>query len=100
MVTSDAILASQAGVEILKRGGNAVDAAVATAFALAVVYPQAGNLGGGGFAVVRGADGKAAALDFREVAPRKATRTSTATARWRCPARWRGSRWRSSGTAP
>lgn len=74
MVASDAALATQAGVEILKKGGNAVDAAVATAFALAVVYPQAGNIGGGGFMVVREPDGKTSALDFREIAPRAATR--------------------------
>lgn len=75
MVTSDAKLATQAGVDILKAGGNAIDAAVATALALAVVYPQAGNLGGGGFMLVRGADGKASAIDFRETAPGAATRT-------------------------
>jgi gamma-glutamyltranspeptidase / glutathione hydrolase len=74
MVASDARLASEVGVEILKKGGNAVDGAVATALALAVVYPQAGNIGGGGFAVVRTADGKIAALDFRETAPKGASR--------------------------
>lgn len=73
MVVSEAPLATQVGKDILAGGGNAVDAAVATAFALAVVYPAAGNLGGGGFAVVRVAAGKAVALDFREVAPRAAT---------------------------
>jgi gamma-glutamyltranspeptidase / glutathione hydrolase len=74
MVATDEELGSQAGAEILKRGGNAIDAGVAVAFALAVVEPAAGNIGGGGFMLVRLADGRASFLDYREVAPGKATR--------------------------
>ncbi|MGQ0560329.1 MAG: gamma-glutamyltransferase [Gemmatimonadota bacterium] len=73
MVATDAPLATEVGVRVLQQGGNAVDAAIATAFAMAVVYPEAGNIGGGGFLVARFADGASVALDFREVAPGRAT---------------------------
>jgi gamma-glutamyltranspeptidase / glutathione hydrolase len=72
MVVSQSEIASRVGVEVLRDGGNAMDAAVATAFALAVTHPAAGNLGGGGFIVWRSARGDAAAYDFREVAPARA----------------------------
>lgn len=75
MVASSNGLASEAGVEIMKEGGNAVDAAVATGFALAVVHPQAGNLGGGGFMLIRMHDGSTHFIDYREAAPAKATAT-------------------------
>jgi len=67
-------LASKIGVAIMKEGGNAFDAAIATQLALAVVYPNAGNIGGGGFMVARTKDGKTLALDYRETAPSKASR--------------------------
>ena len=75
MVVSVHHLASDAGVEILRAGGNAVDAAVATGFALAVVHPAAGNLGGGGFLLLRTHDGHATFIDYREKAPLAATET-------------------------
>lgn len=73
MVVSDNVVASQVGIDILKKGGNAIDAAVATAFALAVTHPQAGNIGGGGFIVFMDTSGKTTTIDFREKAPLLAT---------------------------
>jgi gamma-glutamyltranspeptidase/glutathione hydrolase len=74
MVVTAQHLATQVGVDVLRKGGNAVDAAVAVGYALAVVYPAAGNLGGGGFATLRFADGRSTFIDFRERAPRAASR--------------------------
>ncbi len=74
MVVTESPVASWAGAEILRQGGNAIDAAIATHFALAVTHPEAGNLGGGGFMLIRLADGSAECIDFRETAPEAATR--------------------------
>ena len=74
MVVSAQHLATEVGVDILKRGGSAIDAAIAMGYALAVVYPAAGNLGGGGFMTIRFADGRQTFLDFREKAPHAASR--------------------------
>src|SRR6202035_3254172 len=74
MVASAQHLATEVGVNVLKRGGNAIDAAVAVGYALAVVYPAAGNLGGGGFMTIWFSDGRKTFLDFRETAPKGASR--------------------------
>ena len=75
IVTSSSRIASEVGVEVMRKGGNAVDAAVATAFAMAVTWPTAGNIGGGGFMIYHGVDGEATAFDFREKAPLASTKT-------------------------
>lgn len=74
MVVSAHPIATKVGLQVLKEGGNAIDAAVAIQYALAVVYPGAGNIGGGGFMIIRNSDGESAALDFREMAPKGASR--------------------------
>ena len=74
MVVSSNKFASEIGIDVLKNGGNAIDAAIATGFALAVVHPGAGNIGGGGFMVIRLADGTVKTIDFRETAPAAAFR--------------------------
>src|SRR5687768_14107608 len=74
MVVTEEPLATDVGVKVLKSGGNAIDAAVAVALALAVTYPVAGNIGGGGFLLARFADGRATFIDFREKAPAAASR--------------------------
>ena len=75
MVVSANKIASQTGVNILKQGGNAIDAVVATAFSLAVTHPTAGNVGGGGFMVFMNAEGEATTIDFREKAPLASSET-------------------------
>src|SRR5262245_27462366 len=74
IVASTNELASRVGVDIMRRGGNAIDAAIAVAFALAVTHPAAGNLGGGGFMLIRLKDGRTTAIDYREMAPAAANR--------------------------
>src|SRR5215204_4379949 len=74
MVASTNEVASRVGVDIMKRGGNAIDAAIAVGFALAVTHPAAGNLGGGGFMLIRLKNGKTSAIDYREMAPAAAHR--------------------------
>src|SRR5687768_5547829 len=69
MVSSTSEAASRAGIEVMKKGGNAVDAAIATGLALAVTWPAAGNIGGGGFMLIRRADGGAEVIDYRGTAP-------------------------------
>ncbi len=96
MVVAGDVLAAEAGVKILQTGGNAVDAAVAIGFALAVTYPYAGNLGGGGFMLVRFADGRSTFVDFRERAPGKASHDMYLDAQGN-PTRESIEGWRSSG---
>jgi gamma-glutamyltranspeptidase/glutathione hydrolase len=75
VVASSSRIAAEVGIDVMKKGGNAIDAAVATAFAMAVTWPTAGNIGGGGFLVYHGVDGEATTFDFREKAPLASTRT-------------------------
>jgi len=96
MVVAGDPLATDIGVKILQSGGNAVDAAVAVGFAMAVTYPYAGNLGGGGFMLVRFADGRSTFIDFREAAPGKASRDMYLDAQGN-PTRESIEGWRSSG---
>ena len=96
MVVAEEAFATDAGVSVLKTGGNAVDAAVAVGFALAVTHPFAGNLGGGGFMLIRFADGRSTFIDFRERAPTKASRNMYLDARGN-PTRDSIEGWRSSG---
>jgi gamma-glutamyltranspeptidase/glutathione hydrolase len=96
MVVSGDAFATDVGVKVLQEGGNAVDAAVAVGFALAVTYPYAGNLGGGGFMLIRFADGRSTFIDFRERAPEKATRDMYLDAKGN-PTRDSVEGWRASG---
>src|ERR1700724_2112408 len=76
MVVAQESRAARVGIDILQKGGNAVDAAVATGFALAVTYPRAGNLGGGGYMVIHLTHGRDTTIDYRETAPAAITRES------------------------
>ncbi len=96
MVVATEPIATEVGVAVLKSGGNAVDAAVAVGFALAVTYPYAGNLGGGGFMLFRMADGRSTFVDFREKAPEKASHDMYLDANGK-PTRDSIEGWRSSG---
>ena len=96
MVVAGDPLAAEAGLKILHNGGNAVDAAVAMGFAMAVTYPYAGNIGGGGFMLIRFADGRSTFIDFREAAPGKASRNMYLDAQGN-PTRESIEGWRSSG---
>src|ERR1700693_2248179 len=96
MVGAGDSLPADAGVKILQNGGNAVDAAVAVGFALAVTYPYAGNLGGGGFMLIRFADGSSTFLDFRERAPAQAAREMYLDSKGN-PTRESVEGWRASG---
>ena len=96
MVAAQEPLATDVGVSILKSGGNAIDAAVAVGFALAVTHPFAGNIGGGGFMLIRFADGRSTFLDFREQAPGKASRNMYLDASGK-PTRESLDGWKSSG---
>src|SRR5579859_3179912 len=96
MVVAQEPLAADVGVAVLKSGGNAVDAAVAVGFALAVTHPFAGNIGGGGYMLIRLADGRATFIDFRERAPQKASHDMYLDANGK-PTRDSIEGWRSSG---
>ncbi len=96
MVGAPEPLATDVGVQVLKDGGNAVDAAIAVGFALAVTHPYAGNLGGGGFMLIRLADGRSTFVDFRERAPEKASRNMYLDASGK-PTRESLEGWRSAG---
>src|SRR5215468_4787577 len=96
MVVAQEPLATDVGIAVLQKGGNAVDAAVAVGFALAVTHPFAGNIGGGGFMLVRFADGRSTFIDFRERAPQKASHDMYLDAKGN-PTRDSIEGWRSSG---
>ncbi len=96
MVVAGDALAADIGAKVLQNGGNAVDAAVAVGFAMSVTYPYAGNLGGGGFMLIRLADGRSTFIDFREEAPGKASHDMYLDAQGN-PTRESIEGWRSSG---